>query len=184
MAIEENVQGTFNIDEFAIPNVSDFTESAFMDYTADAVQPSIECSNTASTEALKIDRSFLSELQSLRRSVQLLEQRISQPTERESDLEMVLGNVWQALVRSGSRDAQPESPVRRFARNVLSSETEPTLPVQANMDGSGGPANATSTFSSEDWVNLFNDPSMQGPSRDLRSDSGYHTGHYLSSQSS
>jgi hypothetical protein len=178
--LEGGIQSTFNFNEFAIPGNADLAESTFVNYTTDQVEPSIEPSNTVPADAVQIDASFVSNLLSLRQRVQLLEQRITQPTERESDLEMVLGNVWQALVRSGSSDAQPESPVwrlvRRFARNVLSTTTEPTLPVQANVDASGGPANSTTTFYSEDWMNLFNDPNMPGPSKGLRSDSGYHTG--------
>lgn len=74
--------------------------------------------------SVQIDETFFTEVQTLRQRVQLLEQRLSQPSEREQDLEMVLGNVWQALVRSRSADAQPESPVwrlvRRFAGSILS----------------------------------------------------------------
>jgi hypothetical protein len=147
--------------------------------TPGIVEPAIEYSNSVSADAVQIDGTFLSDLQLLRQRVQLLEQRISQPFERESDLEMVLGNVWQALVRSGSSDAQPESPVwrlvRRFARNVLSTTTESTLPVQTNITGSGGPVNSTNTLNSEDWMNLFDDVSMPGPTKSIRSDSGYQT---------
>lgn len=74
---------------------------------------------------------YLPAIQSLRSRLEVLEQRITLPTDREQDLEMVLGNVWQALVRCQSRDTEPDSPlwklVARFARSVLANP-EPTLP--------------------------------------------------------
>ena len=146
----------------------------------DTVEQLTDYTNNVSIDPIQIDGSFSSDLQILRQRVQLLEQRISQPTERESDLEMVLGNVWQALVRSGSTDAQPESPVwrlvRRFARNVLSTATRSSLPVPDGPNKSDGAAISMSTMYSEDWTNLLNDPSMPAPSKGIRSDSGYQTG--------
>lgn len=178
--LENGSQSNFNFDEFTIPGNLDLAESVFVNYTNDTLETPAESSNTASADAIQIGGPVLSDLQVLRERVQLLEQRISQPTGRESDLEMVLGIVWQALVRSGSEDGQPESPVwrlvQRHARNVLSTTTGPALPVQANLDALGGQGNSAATLNAEDWVSLINYPSIPVPSKGICSDSGYNTG--------
>lgn len=129
-----------------------------------------------STVAFRIDETFFSDVQSLRERVHLLEQRLSYPNEREQDLEMVLANVWQALVRTGSADAQPESPiwrlVRRFAGNTLSS-------VPANSSNAQPAVEQMSSLPSMDtsaleWQGLFGTcppPALLNPQN--TSDSGY-----------
>ena len=110
---------------------------------------------------------------SLAQRVALLEQRAAQPTEREQDLEMVLENVWQALVRCNSVDAQPESAlwklVKRFARNVLTTPTPPPAPIPPL---SGGMDWGSFLASDAAVGNGLNGVPHVGPS----SDSGYHSG--------
>lgn len=123
-----------------------------------------------SSTTIQIDQTFFTEVQTLRQRVQLLEQRLSQPTDREQDLEMVLGNVWQALVRTGSADAQPESPVwrlvRRFAGSILSTVPRSSAETQ--------PAAGPTAPSSFQWQELLGPclPSGAAGSRAV-ADSGY-----------
>lgn len=174
------LQEESNNEDVGASGIFNLAVSSFVDDTVDIVEPSIEYPNAHGANTVQIDGSFMNDIQSLRQRVQLLEQRFSQPTERESDLEMVLGNVWQALVRTGSSDAQPESPVwrlvRRFARNILSTTTEPAVVTQEHVGESRGPADLSTNLFSEDWMDMFNDPSMVGPSKGSHSDSGYRTG--------
>jgi len=66
-----------------------------------------------------------------------LEVQIAQLKQQEQDLEMVLGNVWQALVRSGSADARPASSlwklVRRFASSVVAVPVPPDMAMSQTM---------------------------------------------------
>lgn len=102
------------------------------------------------------------EVQRLRERVQILEQRLSQPSEREQDLEMVLTNVWQALLRSGSADAQTESGVwrlvSRFASNILSTA------AQSGHAAMAPPVPSMSTIPEAGWhhVNLPHDLANTG----------------------
>lgn len=166
------------LDAFA---VSEWPDLMFTDNRlSDAGEQVIELPDNAAADTVHVDRSFMNDMQAVRQRVQILEQRMSQPTERESDLEMVLGNVWQALVRSGSADALPDSPiwrlVQRFARNILSTTPASTLAVQTVANPHPNPSAPLTTFSSDDWASLFDESAMPGPSRGIRSDSGYHTG--------
>ena len=120
-----------------------------------------------------------SDVQALREQVRLIEQRMARPNERERDLEMVVGLLWQALARSGSTDAQPDSPlsqlVRRFVPNVLSTAQAPTAALlpQANVPeymihGSADPPLV-------DWDSLAVDQGLPRSSNSQQSDSGYGT---------
>ncbi|KAK4505478.1 hypothetical protein PRZ48_003441 [Zasmidium cellare] len=119
---------------------------------------------------IQIDENFFTEVQTLRERVVLLEQRLSQPSDREQDLEMVLGNVWQALVRTRSADAQPESPVwrlvRRFAGSILS-----TVPRSSAESQPTGTQTAPSSFQWQDLLGACGPPVPSG-SR-TGGDSGY-----------
>jgi hypothetical protein len=117
----------------------------------------------------------LAQMQVLREKVSLLEQRQSLPNEQEQELEMVLGIVWEALVRSKSTEAQPDTwlwkLVRRFAPKIL--RTTPPAPLQPHNEP---PANPPSF----DWSDLGTFPfdfSMTNTSQAGRStDSGYRSG--------
>lgn len=121
------------------------------------------------------DTSLRDEAQSLRERIHILEQRVFQPTDREQDLEMVLGNVWQALVRSGSTDAQPDSPVwrlvARFASNVLS--TTPGPRVTSSQQLCTRSADTSEPLSTVDWTAWLNDADYREACKSLASDSGY-----------
>lgn len=131
---------------------------------------------TQPTLDMRIDETLFSDVQTLRQRVQLLEQRLSQPTDREQDLEMVLGNVWQALVRAGSADAQPESPVwrlvRRFAGGVLSTAPRPSHEAQPPAAQSPPPQYANASML--DMRNLLGSRTLPDASKPLNGpDSGY-----------
>lgn len=105
----------------------------------------------------------------------LLEQCLSQPTDREQDLEMVLANVWQALVRTGSEESQLESPVwrlvRRFAGSVLITAprvSNDTRPLVAPSDlAQAAPVLAF------DMRELVGSRAVAGPMSAVPRDSGY-----------
>jgi hypothetical protein len=163
--------------DFALPDIPEaYLLDGFLD---DVVEPTVETPNIALTDPVQVDQSILLELQELRQTIQRLEQRINQPNERESDLEMVLGMVWQALVRSRSSETRPEAPlfrlVRRFACNILNTADSGQAPARASPERSAGLSNSTTTISSDDWMNLFDDSAVAGSSQANCSDSGYQT---------
>lgn len=159
----------FDFDDFTMPGVG---EPAFLNNPfADTVLHSIEDSNFGSSGRKQSEASIWNEMQILRQSIQLLEQRAAHPSGRESDLEMVLGLVWQALVLSGSTETQPDSPlcrlVQRFAGNVFGTATYTTTSSgQPSMDTSNEAPGLMKTIGCGDWTDLFNDavPSENNPS--------------------
>ena len=119
-------------------------------------------------------------MQMLRETIQLLEQRMSQPAERESNLEIVLGNMWQALARSGGTDARLDSPtwrlVVRFARNIISTtQISPSIGF-LQSDISTYPPTGNETFDASEWVDVINDIPVARTLKGHLSDSGYRTG--------
>ena len=111
--------------------------------------------------------------------VQILEQRTSQPGQREWDLEMVVANVWQALVRSNSPEAQRNSAVwqvvARHAPKVLSPIQSHNTVQPQDMNVREWPPSSTSSFPDVDWAHLRNTAGLPSSLRNIRSDSGYLT---------
>lgn len=127
----------------------DLASAGFLDFPADPTQQSSisQLQQGDQMQDAQNDEPGLPELRAavhtLRTGMRLLEQRHSEPSEREQDLEMVLGNIWQALQRckcpQTQVEIQPDTPlwklVRRFCPNVLSNApaVEPILPQQQNL---------------------------------------------------
>lgn len=110
------------------------------------------------------------------RTLQLEQRLAARPSQREDDLEITLANVWQAFRRTGSSEAQQDSPlwrlVRRHAPNVLSREMTHSAAQDATV------LLPTTSMSDEldafDWSRLLADESSQVSSwKGPTTDSGY-----------
>ena len=126
------------------------------------------------------NEAVVTELQTLRTQVQLLEQRVmAQPSERERNLEMVIGLLWGALVRSKSSEVQGDSHLRRlvtvFTRGVLNPIADPPTDTPQQTNPADCPLTSGPGFSAVEWEEFLGDSNSAGPSHAIFSDSGYRT---------
>ena len=177
---DEGLNDEIASNELDVRNTTELTtdmpslqEHTITDSPSHWMEPSAPLRHSVAAENIQIDLPSFIDVHTLRQQMYEQEQRISRQSERESDLEMVLGNVWQALVRSGSSDAQPDSPlwrlVARFAKNMLSttSGSSSTSNQQAGSQLTEPPA----SIETLDWSSWVNDWSFIEPHTDLHSES-------------
>ena len=123
----------------------------------------------------------LNELQALPAQVQLLEQRIvAIPSERERNLEMVIGLLWEFCQRLQPRETREGSYLRRlisqYAPSVLSPDSMGREEVPQMVDPLDATLMDAPDFTLADFEEILNDPNHAGPSNTQRSDSAYQSG--------
>ncbi|KAF7191163.1 Transcriptional regulator CRZ1, partial [Pseudocercospora fuligena] len=92
-----STEPTFDGPDIPFPDL-DNLDASFLDSGADGAA----CSDVTVPSAL---------LNTFLQKVAVLEQRHSQPTQREGLLEGILGMVWQSLCKTGSPDCHPDAPL-------------------------------------------------------------------------
>jgi hypothetical protein len=145
-----------------------------------AISPVVHPGETVSSAQRTFDE-VLNELRALPAQVQLLEQRImAVPSERERNLEMVIGLLWEFCQRLEPRGSREGSHLRRLISQYAPDVLSPDSADQENPPQMAGPLDATlmdaPDFTWADFEEIINDTDCAGPSNAPRADSAYQSG--------